>query len=389
MRIYRVEDEVRLTLARRLRDWAKGGLVSADQATALGADLETPLRRTGLMLRLGLAGFTVIAGAATVGLALLTTNLRSELAAAITSMVLGVAALAGADWIARNARLYRYGVEEALAMGGVALLGLGAGLLGAAVSSASSDQGPWLLATGALAAACGVVYRRFGFQYAAVGTLYAIAVMPAGLDAVDEELTRLFAATVCAGVALVVTARRRQVEDDIRQSDLEVVRAAAVVGAYLALNVFVAGEVLGRGVDTWFRWTSWALTWLLPVVAGRLAIVDRDPLLLRVAMAAGLASLATNKAYLGWTRQPWDPMVLGVVLVTLALVLRRWLSTGPNGERQGFTAARLTAGDDATIQLATVAAVAVQPTPVREIPEAKEPPFSGGRSGGAGASHTF
>ena len=168
-----------------------------------------------------------------------------------------------------------------------------------------------------------------------------------------------------------------------------VVRAAAAAGAYLALNSVILVEPFGLAVDTWYRWTSWVVTWLLPLLIGRAAVTERDPLLLRVAMAAGLASLLTNKAYLGLPRQPWDPMVLGVVLTGIALVLRRWLSTGPGGERHGFTARPLVQSDSATIQLASLASVAVQPAPTRQVSAPEDPTFSGGRSGGAGAGSEF
>lgn len=389
MRHYAVDDEVKIRLARDVRDWATAGLITPEQALALQADLATPLRRTGVMLRLGLAGFTVIAGAGLVGLALLTGSLRSELAASVMSFVLGAAALAGADAIVRTTRLYRHGVEEALAMGAVVLIGFGAGLLGSAVSSSSSGAVPWLLATGAVAGVAGVAYRRFGFQYAAVMALCAIAVMPLGSDALSLTVKRFYAAVVFAGVAIVATRQRRDAADDVHRADLETIRAASVAGLYLALNVVVPGDLVGRGVDPWVRWISWVLVWLLPVAVGRLAVMDRDPLLLRVAIAAGLATLLTNKSYLGWARQPWGPMVLGVVLVGLALVLRRWLSSGPGGERHGFTARPLVASDDAAIQIAGLAATAMQPTPVRDLQEPKDPTFSGGRSGGAGAGGTF
>jgi len=142
-------------------------------------------------------------------------------------------------------------------------------------------------------------------------------------------------------------------------------------------------------VSPWFRWTTWVVTWLLACGVTRHGVADRDPLLLRVGLAMTLASLLTNSAYLGRSRQPWDPMVFGVLLVGVALGLRRWLSTGEGGERHGFTARPLVEREVAAIQLAGLASVAVQPTePVRQA----EPPdtsFSGGRSGGAGAGGTF
>jgi hypothetical protein len=389
MRHYAVEDEVRLRLGRDLRDWRKAGLLTPDEEQGLRADVATNLRRAGIMLRLGLAAFTVIAGAAAIGLVFLVTDLRSEVAVAITAAVLGAVAFGAATAFVRRYTLYRYGVEEALAAGAVGLWGFGAGLLASATFKTNSGGDAWFFAMAAVAAACGVVYRRFGFQYAAVGAVVATALLPMASSAVDAEFTRLFAALVCAAAFVYASRMRRQADNDVTQGDAEVIRAAAAAGAYLALNSVILVEPFGRNVDAWFRWTTWVVTWLLPFLLGRTAVAERDPLLLRVALAAGLLSLVTNKTYLGWPRQPWDPMVLGVVLVAAALVLRRWLSSGEHGERNGFTARQLVESQGATIQLASLASVAVQPAPARQVPEPDDTTFSGGRSGGAGAGTTF
>lgn len=389
MRHYAVEDEVRLRLGRDLHDWRKAGLLTPDEETDLRADVATDLRRAGLMLRLGLAAFTVIAGAAAVGLVFLVTDMRSEVAVSIAAALLGAVAFGAATGVVRRFRLYRYGVEEALALGAVALWGFSAGLLAAETFKANSGGDAWFFAMTAVAAGSAAAYRRFGFQYAAVGALYATALLPMASSSVDVEFKRIFAALVCAAAYGYATGTWRRADNDVTRSDAEVVRAAAAAGAYLALNSVILVEPFGHNVDGWYRWTSWAVTWLLPFLIGRAAVAERDPLLLRVALAAGLASLLTNKTYLGWPRQPWDPMLLGVVLVGAALLLRRWLSSGADSERHGFTARQLVQSDGATIQLASLASVAVQPAPTRQVPAPEDPTFSGGRSGGAGAGSEF
>lgn len=382
MRLYAIDDEVRVRLGRDLRAWTQAGYVTPAQDAALRVDLATNLRRTGAMLRLGLAAFTVIAGAGTIGLVMLVTDLTSEAAVTVTTAILGVVAMAAASWLVRRYGLYRYGVEEALAMGAVGLFGVSASGLG-------SGGAAWGSAMSAVAVAAGYAYRRFGFQYAAVASLCAVALVPMAFDAIGMDLKRVFAALVFAGGYAIATAMRRTADDDITRSDAEVVRAAAAAGAYLALNVALTREVLAGADHIGFRWASWVITWLLPYAVGRAAIVERDPWLLRVAMAMTLASLATNKTYLGWTRQPWDPMVLGVVLAVVALSLRRWLAAGPEGERHGYTARQLIESDGRAMQLASLASAAVQPAHVRDVPEPQPPTFSGGRSGGGGASSDF
>ena len=389
MRHYAVEDEVRLALGRDLHDWRSAGLLTPEEEADLRGDVATDLRRAGIMLRLGLAAFTAIAGAAAVGLVFLVTDMRSEVAVSITAAVLGAAAFGAATAFVRRFRLYRYGVEEALALGAVGLWGFSAGLLAAETFKTNSGGDAWFFAMAAVAAACAAAYRRFGFQYAAVGAVYAAALLPMASSSVDVEFKRIVAALVCAGAYAYWSSARRRADDDVARSDAEVIRAAAAAGAYLALNSFILVEPFGRNVDGWYKWTSWVVTWLLPFLIGRTAVAERDPLLLRVAMAAGLASLLTNKSYLGWPRQPWDPMLLGVALVGAALALRRWLSSGQGGERNGFTARQLVQSEGATIQLASLASVAVQPAPARQMPEAPDTTFSGGRSGGAGAGSEF
>ncbi|MEZ5417187.1 MAG: hypothetical protein R2708_07580 [Vicinamibacterales bacterium] len=389
MRLYDVDDEVRLRLGGAVRGWRKSGLLSVAQERALDTDLATPLRRAGPMLRLGLALFTVIAGGAGVGLVFLLTDLSSEVAVAVTTAALGAAALGAATLIVRRFGLYRHGVEEALAVSAVGMFGFSAGLLSAEVFSTASGGGTWFSAMAAVALGAAHVHRRFGFQYAAVGALYAAALLPMSFSALGADGKRLFAALVCVGAFVYATGRRQQAADDVAGADAEVLRAAAAAGVYLALNVHLLTEPFGRSADGWFRWATWVVIWLLPFVVGRVAVVERDPLLLRAAVAAGLATLVTNKPYLGWPREPWDPMLFGVVLVGAALALRRWLAAGEAGERRGFTARQLVDSEDAALQFASVASVAAQPAAVRDIPEPDQPTFSGGRSGGAGAGGEF
>lgn len=388
MRLYSVDDDTRLGLRRALRDWSKAGLLSEDQERTLGAGVATGYRRAGIVLRLGLAAFTALAGSAAIALVFVTTNMQSALAVSITAAVLGAAAFAVATALVRRFMLYRHGVEEALALAAVGLWGVSAGLL-TSEQLTSSDGAAWFVAMAATAVAFTAAYRRFGFQYAAVGALYATALLPVAFGSIGMEFTRIFAALVCAGAFVYATGARRRADSDVARADAEMLRAAAVVGAYVALNSFILVEPSGRSAAGWFKWTTWVVTWLLPFLVGHVAVRERDPLLLRVAIAAGLASLLTNKSYLGWPRHAWDPMLLGVVLVGAALMLRRWLSRGAGGERNGFTARQLLASEEATIQLAGLAAVAVQPAPIRHVPQPADPTFSGGRSGGAGAGGEF
>ncbi|MGE3956142.1 MAG: hypothetical protein AB7H96_05435 [Vicinamibacterales bacterium] len=389
MRVYSPDEEIRVRLAGRVREWAKAGLLSQEQAQRFASDLTTDLRRTGLGLRLGLALFTAIAGAAATGLVFLLTDLRSEVVVSLVAAAIGVGAFHAATMVVRDYRLYRHGVEEALAVGAVGLFGLAAGLLSTELFGSNSGSEAWFFAMLGVAAGAVAVYRRFGFQYAAVVAPCAVALAPMAFRAIGPEGGRLFAALVFGVVVTRSSLARRHAEHEIALDDWTVIRAAAAGGLYLSLNLHLLSEPFGTSAAGWFRWGTWGVTWILPFVLGRVAVTERDPLLLRIALAAMLASLVTNKAYLGWARQPWDPMVLGIVLVGAAVLLRRWLATGADGERGGFTARPLLERDAAFIQMVSLASVAVHPVPQRHSEAPADPSFSGGRSGGAGAGTEF
>ena len=245
MRHYAVEDEVRLGLGRDLRDWRKAGLLTPDQEQALRADVATDLRRAGIMLRLGLAAFTAIAGGAAIGLVFLVTNMRSEVAVSITAAVLGAAAFGAVDGVRRSLQVVSprrgrgAGARSRRAMG-LQRRPAGVGGLQHELRAVSA----WFFAMAAVAAACAATYRRFGFQYAAVGAVYATALLPMASSSVDVEFKRIFAALVCAAAYVYASRVRRRADDDVTRSDAEVIRAAAAVGAYLAVNSLHSGRAL-------------------------------------------------------------------------------------------------------------------------------------------------
>jgi hypothetical protein len=102
-----------------------------------------------------------------------------------------------------------------------------------------------------------------------------------------------------------------------------------------------------------------------------------------------LVTLITNKPYLKLIRKPWDPIVFGILLIGTAIVIKRWLASGANGQRYGYTPDRILAGDRRLLNLVATMSAAMQPISTSPAqPEAK-PDFGGGRSGGAGASGSF
>ena len=128
--------------------------------------------------------------------------------------------------------------------------------------------------------------------------------------------------------------------NEVRMENAFTLRAAAFVGMYLAVNLEITGVRFigfGRAVDGWFKWTTYALIWIMPALALWRGVVSRDRKLMLAGLATALATLMTNKPYLGQPQQTWDPMLFGLWLMVAAVSLRRWLASGPDGARGGFT----------------------------------------------------
>jgi hypothetical protein len=278
------------------------------------------------MLRIGLAVFTAIAIAAAVGLMMFTFDIDSPLSAGIFLALCGAACFAAADRVVSKYRFYRHGIEEACAAAATLLWALATVIVLADALTSSSQRLAFTAALAVVAAGSYVTYRRFGFRYAGVAAIAAATLVPFPLR-LSPPVERLVAGAI-AGLLFTFARRLRAFHpDDVHGDDAAVFEAAAFVALYLVINLHAVPEWLGiRSAALaipWFHWTTYALIWLLPVAALRLAVHERERPLLDAAGGMLLVTIITNKPYWGLVQQPWDPILLGVMLVASAIVLKR------------------------------------------------------------------
>ncbi len=392
MRRYSEADEQRIHLQTQVRAWTRSGLLGLEQGQALEASLQGDLKRTGLMLRLGLAVFTGIVLVAAVGLSFMLTDLRNEKAVAVMLALFGVLSILAADWVVTAFKVYRHGVEEMLAMAGVGLLAFSPLPMTSGLFSSSGESIGFALAGATGCAAALWVYRRFGFLYAAIAAMACAANVPLQLGH-DAVLQRVLAAVIWLAAFAVARAQRVEPHDDRLGAERALLQAAALLGAYLYLNLHLIpglAFVFARGgaMVPSFYWGTYACIWLLPAAALWLGVRDRERWLIDAGLTMALATVVTNKSYLGWPRHPWDPMLLGVLLAVVALGVRRWLASGPGGERAGFAPVQILESDLLAIRVAGLASAAMHPTAAAQS-QAQPESFGGGRSGGGGASGSF
>ena len=392
MRLYSQRDEENIRAERQVREWIRSGFFDKEQAKRLEAELEIDLRRTNKFLRLVLFAFGLVIVAATFVLAVIQFDLDEELPFALAALPTAGICFMGAQHLAGKQRFYRFGIEEALAVSAVIYFGLGVGAM------VSMVDGTWWSESAAFAgllgasAAAFVVYRRFGYVYAALGAMACLAASNFQIrQSVDME--RVLVVGMLFAVVVIVRSKRLQHGDEFPGDEYGIILAAAYAGIYVATNIQLFNFDLPVPSPTAFSptfyWSSYVLTWLLPAAGLYLGLRDKDRLLFDMSLASALATLITNKMYLGLTRQTWDPILLGVLLVSVAVLVRRWLATGANGQRNGFIADRILSSDKRSVSLVGSATVVLQPDIPVSTPQEQGFKPGGGRSGGAGASSSF
>ncbi len=378
-----LEDERRIRAQALVREWTRSGLLDPSQGAALGEQLRVDVRRTNLFLRVGLALFTALIISASVMLIVVVLHLDDAIPSAIVTGMSAIACLALAQHLVARRRFYRFGVEEALAVGSVALMAISAAALTYGQHRSHSGNGP-LVAALVLGAGGGVgIYLRFGFVYAVIGAIACAVAIPFQLELPDTT-RRALAAAALAVAFVAARAKWRQSPDEYPGDDYALVQAAAWAGLYLTLNI----QLTGSRTEGPFYWFTYAMIWALPLAGLYLGTRHKVRPLLDASLVMTLVTLLTNKAYLGWPRHEWDPIVLGVILMAGAIAVRRWLSNGPNGQRAGFTPARILTSDTGAVTMLGTASAKFHPD-AASFPEPDAGGFDGGRSGGGGASGTY
>jgi hypothetical protein len=366
----------------------RSGLIDAAQHARVAPGLQTDLRRTNRFLRLTLFGFGLMIIATGVGLVMVTAGVKDAAAAAAICFVGAAASAALAELLVGRFRLYRFGIEEACASGAAVLVAVGSGLAVDTLPAGSGTEPQLLVALVAGAAAAFAVYRRFGYVYAAIAAMVCAGLAPfaLGVSLVGQRLLAMGVLTACA---LTARAKHRQCGEEYPGGEYGALQAVGWLGLYATLNLQLSSLPSGSFAAP-FYWFTYVMIWLAPPVACLSAVRERDRRLLDAGLVMVLATLVTNKPYLGLSPQTWDPILLGVLLIGTAMALRRWLAAGTGGMRRGITASRILRGEkDRVAVVGTASGFREAPAGVHNAPEPNPFAGDGGRSGGGGAAGSF
>ena len=403
MRLYSASSEETLRARRLLKDWAGENFLTKDQYQRLEQETVSELRTTNIFLRLVLFLFTlIIVGAAAALFFDVFLSQPSQQTTGIFLLIFAAVCYAAAEIAVSKARLYRYGIEEALAVCSVGFLC--AGMQAALFSGSTYWQKPnaaqvVVPAAGALFSLW--IWRRFGLWYAFLAAMIFAIFLPGYWTSSHSAQHLIVAGFYATGLMCVAAARSRH-RFDYLDDAYSLVEALLWLGIYLAINLKLSSLNLpaqwwGGGTQAAsefarpFYWTTWVLIWFLPPAILTRGIRQKDRFVIAVGMIVTILTFVSNKPYLGWQRHTWDPMLLGILLTGVALFIRRWLARGPGGIRHGFTAARLSGKDKHWMNAGSAVLGLVSPQSVTPRPQTSGSDFrfGGGATGGGGAGGDF
>jgi len=398
--LYPPQQEENIYIRQQSQAWRRSSLITEEQLSAINEYTDIQLRQTNLFFRLLFFVFTILCVGAVVGLFVWLLDFKDADIIAVMLIFFGAAFYIAAECLAGKYLFYRHGVEEALAVMALVLFCAGCGIL-LSESHLTLTQ-LRIVVPALLAITVYWIYLRFGFLYAAIISIIALGVVPFqfNLSPVAERI--MLFSVLCVIFVFSLLADKPDIED-FRKERYAKIQACLLAAMYLTVNLEILGFIGLIMQDTHvvhlnpqlfppsIYWSSYVLTFLIPAAAVYWGIKSRKRLMINVGLVMACVTLATNKSYLGWTRYAWDPAILGIALVGLSLLITRWLNSGADQRRFGFTARDILKPEEGGITPADVAA-ALTPGVI----DAQQPPtgtqqqyFKGGTSGGGGVEGKF
>lgn len=386
MRIFSEEVEERAYRHARLAGWRRDGLATPDAASAIALEIGGAPERAAWPLRVVLFGVAAACGCA--AYVLMVKDLHDRSTEGLAALLAAVVALGAAEALISGFGFFRHGVEEAAVAGGVLSSALAFAFLIPGQRWSFSDKA----FSFALVSASAAAYARYGYRLAWGGIVGGACLFAFSWHLGDHAarvLTASFFGSLLAALSFVPGIPGRERER------LEIVRGALALGIALILNlrlgriVSFGGAPFG-GPSGAFEWATFVAVFLIPAAWMAWGASTRSRSMIQAGALGLLVAVCSVKPYLGLKRNAWDPAVLGVELVVLALVLKRWLDAGPGRRRGPFSSESMGSaepGGALGVLAGFVAAGPHFPTPGPQSPDV--PRGQGGDFGGGGASGSF
>lgn len=372
------------------RAWKKAGAISAEALTAIEAAYPDGRQGVGPVFRVLLFLFTLISISGAFGFFMAIAGAAADKVWPVLLLLFGAGLIVATEFQITQMKRARGGVEAATSLAGIGFLA------GFAFWIFDKDglRNEHAFAASLLAAALLLAGAAWRWGY----PLYAGAAMTAFLwSFVAFPGARL----VWIVFSLIVAPILTRLSESARLPPSHRASCAFALGVALAA-LYVAvhlGSLDSRLLEDWHHGTlpssailrglSMAATALVPVIYLTIGLRSRRYVFLLLGLGTGVASLVTLRYYVHLAPL-WVVLTLsGAALVAVVLALRRYLDSGAEKERHGYTAEPLFEEMGRRRMLEAGAAVVSLSPEARPIHE--EPKFAGGGGsfGGGGSSSEF
>jgi hypothetical protein len=371
------------------REWLLAGWISENAFQSIAAMYPDDRVRVGPVFRLL---FFVLTLAAILGVIFaLYSLIDSEKPIAIFALIAGIACWMTANHLIGSKKRCQGGIEAAFSLAAIINLMIGPAIL-LLDSHLMHANSVIILLLFFFAILSGVAAWTWGYwpysAFSAALLFFAVTSFPPG---------RVFWIIIVVVLYrwLLRSCDSVQIPPSLRKCSTAFL-AVALVAFYAAVNIYLldthvlTGFLYHNYADEFFpRWLSISLTATLPCIVLFIGIVGRRRLFLILGFGFALFSLITLRMYVH-VAPPWVVLTgAGILLLIVAGLLRRFLDSGVNGERAGFTAAPLTEPQEKHRGMEILASVATMTPSAPAAADNSQFHGEGGQFGGGGASGNF
>lgn len=374
------------------RAWKRAGAIDSEALAATEAAYPDERRGMGPVFRVLLFLFTLISISGAFGFfeVSVDSSLR-ESSLPVLLLLFGIGLIAATEFQITGMKRARGGVEAAMSLAGIGFM---AGFV-LWICDKNGWKGDHSLAAMLLVAAVLLAGAAWRWGY----PLYAAAAMAAFLGGFVFLLP--WARLIWIVLPLIVALDLTRLSESpylppAHRDSCAFALGVALAGLYIAVHL---GSLDSRLLEDWhhgelpsspfLRGLSMAATALVPVIYLTIGLRSRRYVFLLLGLGTGVASLVTLRYYVHLAPL-WVILTLsGAVLVAVVLVLRRYLDSGAERERYGYTAEPLFEEMGRRRMLEAGAAVVSLSPDARPIHEGPKFAGGGGSFGGGGASSDF
>ncbi|MEO7210353.1 MAG: hypothetical protein ABIY35_05380 [Chitinophagaceae bacterium] len=333
-----------------------------------------------LFIAIALGLLTILAFSFTTFLFGLLASINISSGFVVLSIFMTVLSYISLEWMVKEKMYFNAGVDNALM---VLVLSFIAGIFLSYFENPS-----WILMNGVLMLASLWLSIRFVDAFMAIvsATFFFVLCFLCFLKSGGNSMIyfSLMMILIIGGMYILLNKIKKPI-NFIYEKCINALTIFLLTAFYAVGNFWVINELqlstFRQSIHGFFSWTSWAFTFAIPVLYIFYVVVKKDILHIRTGIVLVMMMVLTYKYYFTILPVEMEMLIAGTLLIVLCYFLIKWLRP----DRYGFTSEMISAKPAWRNMEALVIAETMGGT---DAPQ-KDNLFSGGSSGGGGASGEF